>query len=239
MGAVSDVMARKAEEDVHVDEELERARKEQGLGEPVTIEQVKSLLEDTDAHVGGVESTAAMMIVYNRYDGVPSQITTDQAGQRLRVRFEPLHPMAGQLVWTTKPPDTPPSVGTLLCPLHPGSEEREYLDGLHFEGKTCAKSTLKTRYDRDMHFEKGHRAIFAAVEKDKDRQLQVQQMDLMKQQTAAMERMADRGTDSPAQPIETPPQAITDECPDCDYTGTQAQLNGHKSIHNRGEAATS
>ena len=169
----------KAEEDAHVDEELERVREDT----PKTIEEMNALLGGTDSDVSGIESTAAMMTVYNRWDGVPSRITTDQAGQRLRVRFEPLHVMAGQLVWTTKPPESAPAVGTLLCPLHQDSEERKYLDGLHFEH--------------------GHGAIYKAVEKDKANQLQLRQMELMQQQTAAMQAMAGRnggGTDSPVQP---------------------------------------
>lgn len=189
----------KAEEDSHVEEELRRAKE----GAPVSLEDVKALLGDTDSNLSGVESTAELMTVYNRYDGVPSRITTDQANQRLRVRFESLHVMAGQLVWTTKPPETAPAVGTLLCPLHPDSEERKYLDGLHFEGKVCAKSTMKTLYDRDMHFEHGHPAIYKAVEKDRAKQLQLQQMELMKQQTAAMQTMAAQngtGTEAAGQP---------------------------------------
>ena len=204
----------KAEEDAHVDEELERVRKDT----PKTIDEMNALLGGTDSDVSGIESTAAMMTVYNRWDGVPSRITTDQAGQRLRVRFEPLHVMAGQLVWTTKPPESAPAVGTLLCPLHIDSEERKYLDGLHFEGKTCAKSTLKTLYDRDMHFEHGHGAIYKAVEKDKANQLQLRQMELMQQQTAAMQAMAGQNggaTESTAQAVEEVPESDETRCHQC------------------------
>ncbi len=119
--------------------------------------------------------------------------------------------MAGQLVWTTKPPEDAPAVGTLLCPLHIDSEERAYLDTLHFEGKVCAKSTMKTLYDRDMHFEHGHGAIYKAVEKDRARQLQVQQMELMKQQTAAMQAMAGQNGAEPGTATESTAQAEVQE----------------------------
>ena len=191
----------KAELDAHVEEEMARAQQDQGAA-TMTIDEVKKLLGATDS-LSGVESTAADMTIYNRYDGVSSRITTDLAGQTLRVRFEKGHTMAGELVWTTKPPETPPAVGELLCPLHPDSEERKYLDSLHFDGKTCEKKTLKTLYDKDMNFEKGHGNIFKAVEKDRDRQLKIQSMELMQEQTNAMKAMAGAqngaGTEAEAQ----------------------------------------
>ncbi len=219
----------KAELDAHVEEEITRAQQEQGAV-TMSIDEVKKLLGATDS-ISGVESTAADMTIYNRYDGVPSRITTDLAGQTLRVRFEKGHPMAGDLVWTTKAPAEAPKPGTLLCPLHPDSEERKYLDSLHFEGKTCKKSTMKTLYDRDMHFEKGHGNIYKAVEKDKDRQLQVQQMALMQEQTKAMQAMAAANgaqtgtTESTAQAVEEP---STDEtrCDACQEV-IEGELKDH------------
>ena len=80
-------------------------------------------------------------------------------------------------------------MGTLLCPLHQDSEERGYLDGLNFKGKLCRKATLKTEYDKDRHFAQ-HGLIYKAVEADKVKQLQTQQMDLMREQTNAMQSMA-------------------------------------------------
>ena len=41
-----------------------------------------------------------------------------------------------------------------------------------------------------MHFEHAHKRVFKAVEADKARQLQAQQMDLMREQTNAMQSMA-------------------------------------------------
>ncbi len=210
----------KAELDAHVEEEMKRARDEQGTV-TMSMDEVKKLLGATDS-ISGVESTAADMTIYNRYDGVSSRITTDLAGQTLRVRFEKGHPMAGELVWTTKPPAEAPKPGTLLCPLHVDSEEREYLNSLHFEGKTCKKSTMKTLYDKDMHFEKGHGNIFKAVEKDKDRQLQVQQMALMQEQTAAMKTMAagqatnGAGTETEAQAEVVPEAEASTDDKHCD-----------------------
>ncbi len=181
----ANAVAQRAEEDAHVDKEMRNA----GLqGGEVTLDDIREKLGDGST-VSGVTSSAEMMTVYNRYDGVPSQITSDQAGQRLRVRFDKTHPWAGQLVWTTKPPENGPALGTLLCPLHKDSDERAYLDGLHFQSQTCLKSTLKTDYDKDMHFAQ-HRLIHKAVEADKEKQLQLQQMDLMREQTNAMKAMA-------------------------------------------------
>ncbi len=189
----TDVAVQRAEEDAHVDEEMRNA----GLqGGEVTLDDIREKLGEGST-VSGVTSSAEMMTVYNRYDGVPSQITSDQAGQRLRVRFDKTHPWAGQLVWTTKPPENGPALGTLLCPLHKDSDERAYLDSLHFQGKLCLKATLKTEYDKDMHF-KQHKLIFNAVEADKAKQLQLQQMELMREQTNAMKAMAEAQGAPPA-----------------------------------------
>ncbi len=179
----------RAEEDAHVASELGAAGLAADGQERVSIEELRERVKGTGAELGGLVSSAEMMIVYNRYDGVSSQITTDQASQRLRVRFDRTHPWAGQLVWTTKAPENGPAVGSLLCPLHPESEERAYLDSLNFRGATCRKATLPTEYDRERHFEK-HKRVHAAVEADKVKQMQDRQMELLQEQTAAMREMA-------------------------------------------------
>lgn len=218
---------RRAEEDAHVAVEMERARTGRGeveaapgRAEPVTHKQVEELLKGTGSTLGGLQSTAEFMTVYNRYDGVPSQITTDQASQRLRVRFDPSHPWAGQLVWTTTPPKKGPVVGTLKCPLHLESEERAYLNDLHFGSVTCRKATMKTEMDRQDHFQGKHKKVHKAVEADKAKQLQLQQMELMKEQTAAMQAMAS---------VQGAPAALVSCGSDgCTYEGTASQLRGHK-----------
>ncbi|KKN31680.1 hypothetical protein LCGC14_0821450 [marine sediment metagenome] len=189
LSPTADAVVRKAEEEAHVEAELEQAREQEGYREPVPVEQLREEMKSEGVKLGGVTSSAEMLTIYNRYDGVPSQITTDQARQRLSVRFDPSHPWAGQLVWTTKPVEGR-EMGTLLCPLNPDSAERGYLDGLRFNAIICRKHNMKTAYDVDMHFEHKHKTIFKAVEKDKDRQMKEQQMALMREQTAAMNRMA-------------------------------------------------
>lgn len=216
----SDSIVAKAEEDVHVEAEIAQAQQIPGGAEPITRAELDKILKGTGSEMGGLQSSAAPMRIYNRYDGFPSDITTDQAGQRLRVRFDAQHPWAGQLVWTTKPPDTPPEMGKFLCPLHRESDQREYLDSLNFGRVTCRKATLRTTYDVDGHFKGKHREIFKAVEADKARQLEIQRMDLMREQTAAMQAMA------AAQGV----QPAKESCPvdGCDYEGTPNQVRGHK-----------
>lgn len=210
----------RAEEEAHVAAELDTAGGGQGLQEPMTLEQMRKHLEAVGSRVGGLVSSAEMVTIYNRYDGVSSDVTTDQIRQRLRVRFDRTHPWEGQLVWTTKPPEKAPEKGNLKCPLHSESEERAYLDILHFDGKTCRKATMKTQYDVGTHFEKAHKRIYLAVEKDKERQIQLQQMELMREQTAAMQAMA------AAQGV----GAGVESCGEggCDYKGSPQQLRGHK-----------
>lgn len=214
-----DATVAKAEEDVHVEAEIAQAQQVPGDAGPITREDLNKILSGTGSQMGGLQSSAAPFRVYNRYDGEPSDITTDQAGQRLRVRFDATHPWAGQLVWTTKAPEHPPRPGIFVCPLHPESEDRGYLNELHFNGIVCAKSNMKTEMDRQDHFRGKHKKIHAAVEADKDRQLEVQRMDLMREQTAAMQAMANAQGAAPA----------LEACPEgCGYEGTPNQLRGHK-----------
>jgi hypothetical protein len=183
----------RAEEDAHVASELEAA----GVGQAPSLADLRRELEEKGGSVGGVVSSAEMLPIYNRYDGVLSEITTDQASQRLRVRFGSEHPWAGQLVWTTKEPETGSVVGTLLCPLHAESDMRDYLNVLGVS-LTCRKSNMKLQDDVDAHFEHKHNRIFRAVERDKAKQLENQRMDLMREQTEAMREMAAAQRDAPA-----------------------------------------
>ncbi len=198
----------KIEEDAHVEEELARAKNEQGVGDAPSLDELQKILKGTGNTLGGLQSSAEDMIVYNRYDGEPSTITTDQAGQRLRVRFDDSHPWAGKLVWTTKAPESPPRPGVLLCPLHPESQERAYMDELRFTGILCRKSNMKTEMDVQDHFQGKHKKIYKAVEADKERQIKLQQMELMREQTNAMKAMAaaqganGTGTETTAQAVE-------------------------------------
>lgn len=220
MPAAATQAVKKAEEDAHVQGEMDHARAEQGVGDAQSLEELRASIKGSGSTVGGLQSSAESMTIYSRYDGEPSVITTDQAGQRLRVRFDGTHPWAGQLVWTTKAPEHPPRPGIFVCPLHPEGEERAYLDELHFTGIVCPKSNMKTEMDRQDHFRGKHKKIHAAVEADKARQLEVQRMELMREQTAAMQAMAAAQGAQPA----------TEPCPveGCDYEGTPRQLQGHK-----------
>lgn len=187
---ITDVIARQAEETARIDAELAQARPGGGYQDPTSAAELREQMKASGAEVGGLVSSGAPMRIYNRYDGSHSDITTDQARQRLSVRFDRSHIWAGQLVWTTKPPDPAPAPGTLKCPLHPESEERGYLDGLHFGGMFCRKHNMRTEKDRNDHFKGKHKSVHLAVEQDKDRELKRQQMDLMREQTAAMQAMA-------------------------------------------------
>ena len=213
VGTTAERAIAKAEEDVHVAGELEQARQGEGYQDPMSLDELRNRAKQAGGSLGGLQSSAELMTIYNRYDGLSSEITTDQAGQRLRVRFDATHPWAGQLVWTTKRPDTAPPPGTLKCPLHLDSEDRDYMNSLNFGGVVCRKSNMKTEMDRQDHFQNKHKKIYKAVEADKARQLQLQQMDLMREQTNAMKAMAARQGADGAQPEPVATEAPTAQEP--------------------------
>lgn len=224
----------KIEEDAHVEEELARAKTEQGVGDAPSLDDLQNILKGTGSTLGGLQSSAESLTIYSRYDGESSDITTDQAGQRLRVRFDDSHPWAGQLVWTTKAPENPPRPGELLCPLHEKSDERAYMNELRFTGIICRKSNMKTEMDVQDHFQGKHKKIHKAVEADKARQIQLQQMELMKEQTNAMKAMAaaqnGTGTETEAQTVEEVSESTAGEtvqrCNSC-HTVIEGKLADH------------
>lgn len=204
----TETITRQAEEAARIDAEVAEANVGPAT---VTAEQLREQMKGTGAELGGLTSSSEDVPVYNRYDGTSSNIPSDQLRQRLTVRFDAGHPKAGELVWTTKAPESPPKLGTMKCPLHSESDEREYMDGLNFIGILCLKATMKTQFDVNQHFKGKHKSIHAAVEQDKDRQMKEQQMDLMRQQTAAMQAVAAQGRQNgAAQATEAAPPALTE-----------------------------
>jgi len=201
MNTPGEAVIRQAEHDAHVDAELAQiGRTEQP---PMSAAELHERARAAGAEVGGVVSSAELITIYNRCDGVSSKVTTDQLRQRLGVRFDPTHPWAGQLVWTTKPPDPAPRPGILRCPLHPESEERAYLDSLNLSNATCRKSNMRTEEDRNDHLEHKHNKVFRAMERDKERRMRERQMELMGEQTAAIQMMAGRQTEGSTE-MDTP-----------------------------------
>ena len=126
--------------------------------------------------------------------------------------------------------------GTVLCFMHKDAPDQYILEELGLAVNPCRKSNLGNEHSKRMHGIhkhhdewKAYQALLESKEKAEDRAAQRAQLD-------ATLALAGRAAAVSAEEV----VAAIEECPDsdCGYTGTSAQLRGHKSVHNKAEAAS-
>ena len=112
--------------------------------------------------------------------------------------------------------------GTVLCFLHADSPEQSILAEIGLSASPCRKSTLQNNHSKRMHAKHRHKQEWEAYQ---------EYLDDEKEQ-AVIDRQADQLEATLSIARGSAPQA--ESCPeaDCDYTGTSAQLRGHKNAHN-------
>ena len=167
-------------------------------------------LEDPEQTVKTtVTTTAAPLKLWHRETGEPSAATTDSIGSMLKRRFGPDHPtMAGQRVWTTVELK-PVTVGHYKCPLHPESEDRALMTSLGLGHIVCKAAGLRTTLDIDLHLKFKHRRSYDVLQKHREDERHREQMEMMRMQTEAFQRMAAAG--APAETASPPKRQLTDE----------------------------
>ena len=167
-------------------------------------------LSDPEQTVKGtITTTAAPLKLWHRETGEPSSATTDSIGSMLKRRFSPDHPtMAGQRVWTTV--ELKPVVeGHYKCPLHPASEDRALMTSLGLGHIVCKAGSLRTTLDVDLHLKFKHRRSYDVLQKHREDERHKEQMDMMRMQTEAFQRMAAIG--GTAQEASSPKRQMSEE----------------------------
>ena len=139
-----------------------------------------------------VTSTAVMFTLWNRETGEPSQISFDALQAHLLVRFDRDHPMAGELVWTSKPME-PKVVGTLLCPLHKDHPDHALMVQIGGGAKACTRDRLRTVLDVDRHVKHRHPDLFDRLERKRQDDKDAENRVFMREQTEALQRLAGQG----------------------------------------------
>lgn len=232
--STKDVVMEAAFKDAEIQQEVDEFKKGDVHQEGVDIQ----MDDETMVEKGSVvTSTARGKPLWNRETGVMSMVLTDQAKLRLGQVFPMDHPspeFAGQRVYTMKPMQLL-NPGKMLCKLHRDHPDREVLDQW-FKGQHCPKSNMLTQLDVDNHFEHKHKGEFKVVQDDEERTHKAAMLEMQRLQMESMQAIAGKGEVLP-KPMEAQPIA---PCPeeDCNYQGTPAQINGHKSVHNKVEATT-
>ena len=135
-------------------------------------------------------STAELIPLYNRATGECSLVVADQIKQKVSTRFPADHPThAGQLVYTDAEME-PLNPGQLTCVLHPTHEQRTHFDALGFAGIICAKANIVTDFEVEQHLKLKHKTVWQTNERAITREREDRQMELMRQQTEAMQAVA-------------------------------------------------
>ena len=136
-------------------------------------------------------------------------------------------------LWTSYPDRAPEWVpGKVKCFLHIDSPDREALAEIGLSKKTCKKSNLDSIHSKRIHGQNKHAQSWAALGEyyaDEKEGIAAERQE--KQLQATLELAAAATGQAPSTHASEP---VTDtNCPQegCDYTGSTAQLRGHKSIH--------
>jgi hypothetical protein len=131
------------------------------------------------------KTQADKMVVYDK-NGVPSTILKYMLSKKLQQGF------------TIQDPGTRIE-GTILCYLHPESEEREWLDSIGLRGRVCDpefgkhKSKIPTEWDRELHMKHKHKQEWETISRAQARQEREETMRFQRVQAEALERMAAAG----------------------------------------------
>lgn len=224
-------------------DELKRHMREQPMDE--LSEGLKAQLEALGIPMTrgegdtGVTSTSVILRLWNRDTGEPSNVRFDELEAHLRVRFDVHHAtMAGELVWTDIPME-PKTRGVLRCPLHRDHPEREAMSALGMAHVSCRKANLVTDLDVEKHIQHRHPALHERLTRKRTEDMRQEQLDLMRQQTAALTALLERGV-GPQTIAAATGVAVAGETPyQCgichEYQANAFKLNAHiRDAHKKG-----
>jgi hypothetical protein len=131
------------------------------------------------------KTQADKIVVYDK-NGVPSTILKYMLSKKLQQGFTLEDP--GNRI-----------MGSILCYLHPESEEREWLDSIGLRGRTCDpqfgrhKSQIPTEWDRELHMKHKHKKEWETISRAEQRRERQEAMQFQRTQAEALERMAAAG----------------------------------------------
>lgn len=219
---VADPTIRKAVSDAVLEQEMDELL----ANRPEYREYVpgtEAALEPTRGRA--LTSTAAILTIYNRETGEPSQVVFDALKARMRQKFpeDYANPkFAGQRVYELEKVNVPaPARGNLACPLSyasPSEEAKEMGFGTGTRG--CRKPHyFQTPMDVDDHVRKNHKRFYELREKLREEHKRDEDRALQRQMLAAI-----------AGRVEAKPDALTCECGWTTDKGANS-LAAHKRLH--------
>jgi hypothetical protein len=156
--------------------------------------------------------------VYSMKDGTPSLILVYMLAKVIRRKLP-----NGKPAFTLRQSDAP-SLGNagLKCFLHEDSAWREEVISMGMGNELCQKTNLPSVWQQERHGQTKHKQAWAALEFKRTRSREDEDRELLKSQTAAMQRMATGGNaaapaptlgPSTTQPLST--DDMVHRCADC------------------------
>jgi len=146
-------------------EELERAREEDGMGEmqritDISDDELKAAFEGEVVLAGDGKT----IVVFSTKDGIPSRIRIEQLASKLMPDDNGDAPFSEKPInpdWKYKMDNKtgmPVLVRSALwkCMLHPEHPKREYFDSIGLSGTVCRKDNLPSAYALRQHMQMKH-----------------------------------------------------------------------------------
>lgn len=181
------------------------------------IDELKRIEDDREIIFKETSPRRRKVTIYSMANGEPLDIPAYMAERVLDKQD------ANGYMFTARKEEAPEyKLGTTLCFLHADSPDQEILRELGLSGVHCPKKTLANPYAKRMHALHRHPTEWAMyqefVEERKERRLSERQ----EQQLAATLAIANAA----GAVTKDAPEEVS--CPDCTYTGTPRQLQGHR-----------
>lgn len=203
--------------------------------EPKTQAERVSTLRDIEreaARLAGEDAPREIIFQVNAPGRVPVSLWRISDGREIRIPNYMLRQVLSKVnpdgtdIFTGVQSDAAEyKPGTVLCFMHIDSPERDVLNDIGLGASPCPKSNLRNNHSKRMHAIHKHKQEWTAYQDHLEERKEEAAIDRQERQLDATLELARGATQTPSDDVEA--------CPadGCDYTGTKAQLRGHKSIH--------
>lgn len=169
---------------------MDAAIAELRMNPQTAVEHFRPTGEVAEALEGGsmtvTKTQADKLTIYSNQDGTPSTVLVYMLSKKLQQKLPD-----GRPAFSLNP--VPRVMGEMLCPLHERHPERAHYDAIGLAGKVCKKSNITTVFEVEMHMKRKHKQEWQTIERDRERREREEQMNFMRVQAEAMQRLAEQG----------------------------------------------
>ena len=184
--------------------------------------QMAELADDPEIIFKESSPRRRLATIYSMVDGEAIQVSMPNIERVLEKKLPD-----GRYMFTAKQEEAPAyKQGEVKCFLHLDSPDRPLLQQIGLGGAYCPAAHLANSHSKRVHAEHRHGQEWKAYQEYVKEEKERLQIDRENQQLEATLAIAGRA----AVPSSPAPSAL-ESCPECDYTGTRAQVVGHSAKH--------